>query len=73
MLNNKALKASWTFDAKTWKTDGMTKLYTVSQAMQDAWKKYVDDYNSIYRGSEMEQEYNEMVQSGKLTKYEKAN
>ncbi|MBQ8885759.1 MAG: hypothetical protein IJY62_05285 [Clostridia bacterium] len=71
MFTNASLKANWTFDAKTWKTDGMTKLYTVSDAMKTAWGKYVKEYNSTYRGSEMQREYNEAVQSGKLTKYVK--
>ena len=73
MFNNKNITANWTFDAKTWKTDGMTKLYTVSSAMQTAWAKYVSDYNSIYGGSQMKKEYNEMVQSGTFYKYEKTN
>ncbi len=73
MLTNASLKANWTFDAKTWKTDGMTKLYTVSSAMQSAWNKYVSDYNSIYRGAEMEREYNEEIATGNYVKYQKGS
>lgn len=73
MITNSSLKANWTFDAKTWKTDGMTKLYMVSEAMSSAWASFVSEYNSTYRGSEMEQEYNAAVQSGTLTKYVKSN
>lgn len=71
MLTNTSLVANWTLDAKTWKTDGMTKLYTVSAAMRTAWNDYVNTYNSTYKGSEMQREYNEAVQSGNLTKYVK--
>lgn len=70
MFTNTSLTADWEFDAKTWKTDGMTKLYTVSDAMRAAWENYVQEYNSTYRGTEMQQEYNDAVRSGNLTKYE---
>ncbi len=68
---DKSLAASWTFDAKTWKDDWKTKLYSVSAAMQTKWDKFVSDYNGVYHGSQMENEYNEAVNSGTLTKYEK--
>ncbi len=68
MIGNKALAAEWTFDAKTWKTDWKEKLYTVSGAMQSAWQTFVEEYNSIYYGSVMEQEYNQAVQSGTMVK-----
>ncbi|HBF86197.1 MAG TPA: hypothetical protein DDW54_00800 [Clostridiales bacterium] len=69
MLINKGLKANWTYDAKTWKTDGMTKLYTVSSAMQSAWDDYVSAYYRTYKGAEMESEYNQAVKSGNYVKY----
>jgi hypothetical protein len=71
MIIDKGLKAGWVFDAKTWKTDGMTKLYTVSSAMQTAWQNYVSEYNSTYKGMEMQNEYNQAVQSGNLVKNQK--
>jgi hypothetical protein len=37
MMINSNLKASWTYDEKTWAKDGMEKIYTVSSAMQQAW------------------------------------
>jgi hypothetical protein len=39
--------------------------------MQSAWDKYVSDYNSTYRGSEMEREYNEEIATGNYVKYQK--
>lgn len=71
MITDTSLKAGWEYDAKTWKTDGMQKLYMVSEAMRKAWNTFVSEFNSTYRGSEMEQEYNAVVQSGDLTKYVK--
>ena len=60
--------ANWTFDAKTWKQDGMEKMYTVSEAMKTAWQEFVNTYNSTYRGKQMQDEYNEFIQSGKAQK-----
>ena len=68
MMINATLKSTWTYDEKTWAEDGMTKIYTVSNAMQEAWNKYVQTYNTTYRGSQMEQEYNALIQSGTVTK-----
>lgn len=68
MFNNKQLTANWTFDAKTWKTDWKTKLYTVSDSMNSAWAAFVNDFNSTYYGSVMEKEYNEAIQSGTMVK-----
>ena len=68
MMINATLKSTWTYDEKTWAEDGMTKVYTVSSAMQEAWNKYVQTYNTTYRGSQMEQEYNAVIKSGTVTK-----
>lgn len=68
MLTNKTITASWTFDAKTWKTDWKTKLYTVSPAMETAWSAFVEEYNTVFFGTRMETEYNEAVQSGNMVK-----
>lgn len=68
MLPDKALAADWTFDAKTWKEDWKTKLYTVSASMRNEWNEFVSEYNGAYFGAKMESEYNEAVKSGKLVK-----
>ena len=62
------LAADWKFDAKTWKTDGMTKVYTVSDKMKTEWAKFVSDYNGTYKGSLMQKEYNDFIKSGKAVK-----
>ena len=63
--------ADWTFDAKTWKSDGMTKIYTVSDKMKSEWAAFVKDYNGTYKGSLMQKEYNEFIKSGKAVKVTK--
>lgn len=63
--------ADWTFDAKTWKNDGMTKIYTVSDKMKSEWAAFVKDYNGTYKGSLMQKEYNEFIKSGKAVKVTK--
>ena len=68
MITDTSLTADWTFDAKTWAEDWKEKLYSVSSAMKTAWEEYVNEYNSSYYGSIMEQEYNEAVQSGNMVK-----
>jgi multiple sugar transport system substrate-binding protein/putative aldouronate transport system substrate-binding protein len=68
MMINSNLKASWTYDEKTWAEDGMTKVYTVSSAMQQAWDSYVQTYNTTYRGAKMQEEYNALIKSGSVTK-----
>ena len=68
MITETSLTADWTFDAKTWAEDWKEKLYSVSSAMKTAWEEYVNEYNSSYYGSIMEQEYNEAVQSGNMVK-----
>jgi hypothetical protein len=68
MMINSNLKASWTYDEKTWAEDGMTKVYTVSSAMQQAWNSYVQTYNTTYRGAKMQEEYNALIKSGSVTK-----
>lgn len=71
MAVNKNLAANWTFDAKTWKTDWKTKLYSVSETMQSEWNNFVNDYNNVYFGSRMQTEYNEAIASGNFVKIEK--
>ena len=66
-----SLAAGWTYDAKTWKTDGMTKLYTVSQKMQDEWNQFKNTYNTTYKGAQMQSEYNDFIKSGKAVKVTK--
>ena len=39
--------------------------------MQTAWQNYVSEYNSTYKGMEMQNEYNQAVQSGNLVKNQK--
>lgn len=68
MINNKQLTADWTFDAKTWKDDWKTKLYTVSDSMKTSWEAFVNEFNSTYYGSLMESEYNEAIRSGTMVK-----
>lgn len=63
--------ADWTFNAKTWKDDGMTKIYTVSDKMKSEWAAFVKDYNGTYKGSLMQKEYNEFIKSGKAVKVTK--
>lgn len=70
MMTNTSLTANWEFDAKTWKTDWMQKMYSVSDAMRSAWDSFVSEYNGAYSGSVMEQEYNAAVQSGDMKKVE---
>lgn len=66
-----SVAADWTFDAKTWKNDGMTKIYTVSDKMKSEWAAFVKDYNGTYKGSLMQKEYNEFIKSGKAVKVTK--
>ena len=66
-----SLAADWKYDAKTWKTDGMTKLYTVSSRMQSEWNQYKEAYNTTYKGSLMQSEYNDFIKSGKAVKVTK--
>ena len=68
---SESLAAGWTYDAKTWKTDGMTKLYTVSQKMQDEWNQFKNTYNTTYKGAQMQSEYNDFIKSGKAVKVTK--
>lgn len=60
--------ADWTFDEKTWATDGWTKLYTVSSTLNTKWSSYVNTYNKAYKGTDMYDEYNAYVASGVLQK-----
>ena len=60
--------ADWTFDEKTWATDGWTKLYTVSSTLNTKWSSYVNTYNKAYKGTDMYEEYNAYVASGVLQK-----
>lgn len=71
MVVKSELAANWTFDAKTWKTDWKTKLYSVSPNMQSAWNSFVNDYNGVYKGTLMQEEYNQAIASGNMTKLEK--
>lgn len=68
ILPDSKLTADWTFDAKTWKEDWKTKLYTVSASMQTKWNSFVSEFNDSYYGSVMEKDYNEAVKSGNLVK-----
>jgi len=68
---NDCVAADWTFNAKTWKDDGMTKIYTVSDKMKSEWAAFVQDYNGTYKGSLMQKEYNEFIKSGKAVKVTK--
>lgn len=68
MIINSTLKAAWEYDEKTWAEDGMNKVYTVSSAMQQAWNEYVNTYNTTYKGSKMQQEYNDLIKSGTVVK-----
>lgn len=68
MMINATLKATWEYDEKTWAEDGMTKVYMVSSAMQQAWNEYVNTYNTTYKGSKMQQEYNDLIKSGTVVK-----
>ena len=60
--------ADWTFDEKTWATDGWTKLYTVSSTLETKWSAYVNMYNGTYKGTDMYEEYNAYIASGVLQK-----
>ena len=60
--------ADWTFDEKTWATDGWTKLYTVSSTLETKWSAYVNTYNGAYKGADMYEEYNAYIASGVLQK-----
>ena len=71
IIIDSSLEATWEYDAKTWLEDGMTKLYTVSSAMQSAWDDYVSKYNSSYRGSQMAEEYNAAIRDGDVVKVTK--
>ncbi len=66
---DKSLAADWTYNAKTWKTDWKTALYTASAAMDSYWNKFVSDYNGSYYGSTMEKEYNAYITEHGLEKY----
>ena len=56
-------QADWTYDEKTWATDGWSKLYSVSPLLNEKWAAYVNNYNATngYRGTEMYDEYNAYV------------
>ena len=60
--------ADWTYNEKTWATDGWTKLYTVSGNLNTEWSTYVNTYNKSYKGADMQDEYNAYVASGLLQK-----
>lgn len=60
--------ADWSYDEKTWATDGWSKLYTVSNALNTKWSAYVNTYNNAYKGMDMYEEYNAYVSSGLLQK-----
>ena len=60
--------ADWTYNEKTWATDGWTKLYTVSSNLNTEWSAYVNTYNKSYKGTDMQDEYNAYVASGLLQK-----
>lgn len=60
--------ADWSYDEKTWATDGWSKLYTVSNALNSKWSAYVNTYNKAYKGMDMYEEYNAYVSSGLLQK-----
>lgn len=68
MIVNRQLTPQWTFDAKTWKEDWKSKLYTVSDAISAAWAQFASEYAGAFNGDLMEREYNEAVRSGKMVK-----
>lgn len=60
--------ANWKYDEKTWATDGWTKLYTVSSKFQTQWSTFAYTYNDGFKGSLMQEEYNDFIASGKAQK-----
>ena len=68
LMREENCQADWTYNEKTWASDGWTKLYTTSATLNSKWSAYVNTYNSAYKGTDMYEEYNAYVQSGQLKK-----